>query len=87
MTEVKFVGELPESRHPWSRHRENQALVEKLRDRPGAWAEIDRRAGDLKNRQSVVNRGQNLKRRFPDVECTTRTVGDEIVLYARAVAR
>jgi hypothetical protein len=77
---MKFVDELPAI--PTSRPTEID--IDALRDAPGRWAEVARYAREKRN--SASQRGHRLSRQY-QLEYATRTDGDEVVLYMRAVPR
>lgn len=78
---MEFVDELPPRSRPGPKPA---AYLEELRRHPGKWALIAR----FPNGGSVTarSRGQQVKRRNPDIEYAVRTVDDEIALYMRVVA-
>jgi hypothetical protein len=81
MSPLKFVGELPQD----GRAKKQRArYLDELRSAPGQWAEIARYP--KARRASASSRGHQITRRNPDIEYTTRVVGDEAVLYMRAVS-
>lgn len=81
---VKFIEGAPPIREGY---RGSLAPIRAaLRANPGQWAEVER--GPKSRRSTLTNRGLSLiKNGGPDIEYATRTDGDEVVLYARAVAR
>ncbi|MGV3564204.1 MAG: hypothetical protein ACO1ON_13080 [Nocardioides sp.] len=56
-----------------------------LRANPGVWAEVDR--GPKWQARTLTNRGLSLiKNGGPDLQYAVRQIGDETVLFARAVS-
>lgn len=79
---LRFVDELPEpsraGRRQWGRVRDE------LRTRPGQWAEVARFP---KGEWAAAGSARiSLAGRFPDIEARQRTVGGDVILFARAVA-
>lgn len=76
---LKFVDSIPEKH----RNRTNwEPIVAELRRNPGQWAEI----GRYPNHSKAISPQQSLKRR-EGIETAARTIGDEVVVFARAGAR
>lgn len=61
------------------------AVREELREHPGVWAEIDRASKG--ERVRLASAAQSLAGRYDDIQASVRTEGDEVALYAQAVAR
>jgi len=82
-TDITFVSELPP---PSARARgAAQDVIKALQSRPNEWAEIARYP--KAKRGNAYSRGFQFVARHPDFEYTVRPVGDEVVLFMRAVTR
>ncbi len=83
MPTLKFVDELPEP-GPKKGPGALAPILAELRSNPGRWAELDRYPRDRYH--SAHSRGVGINKRHPDIEYAARRVGDDAVLYLRAVA-
>lgn len=81
---MKFVGELPPSKAPGAAPDSLVPVIAALRENPGQWAELSRYSKE--RRSSAASRGHQIRRRHDGIEYATRSDGDEVVLYLRAVA-
>lgn len=80
---VEFIDAPPPSRGRSSGWYESTRAA--LRLRPGRWAVVFR--APLDSTPLAYRRSASLRRGTVDIESTARTEGDEVVVYARAVAR
>lgn len=74
---MKFVESLPRD----GRTKSDPVDIDVLRRNPGKWAEVARYPSERKNNAS--SRGSYLCRTNPGVECATRTVDGETILFLR----
>jgi hypothetical protein len=77
---MKFVDQLPADGRSAT-----PIEIAPLRESPGRWAEAQRYPKD--KRSAASSRGRHFVSLHEGAEYTTRTVGDEVVLFVRAVAR
>ena len=77
---LKFVGTLP----PKSKRTDWAAIRYELRTRPGEWAEIGRYPKSASNKAAADS--MSVRRGHADIQSRYRTVGDEVFVYAVAVA-
>lgn len=80
---VKFVDALPPKSPAGGSGRPFSYNIEELRARSGEWAEIKRYP--VKKRNAAQSQSNRMRRRHEDIETTVRTIGNQVILFARAV--
>jgi hypothetical protein len=80
-TVITFVDSLPpdESR----RGRPKRAWLDLLHQHPGQWAEVKQYPANA--RPSARRYIWHTRNKHPDIEMAVRTVGDQAIVYARAI--
>lgn len=78
--ELKFIDAPP----PGPADRKWGLVRKELRANPGQWAEVKR--APKAERREIYQACAGLANRFEDIEAVTRIVGEDCILYARAVA-
>lgn len=81
VADIQFVDELPKAKRGRGSHSKYDETIELLRANPGKWAVVL-----VEESRSKVSGAQRfLTTHYEGIEAASRTEGDEVVLYARAV--
>lgn len=80
---LKFIDSEPPSRRGGTGETAWGGVRDELRAHPGQWAELG--IWPKASRRKAQNIQHTISKRYPDIQAVVRTIGDDVVVYARAV--